>query len=105
MRPSGQSGAIADPTRLNYIVEWQGVGDSLRLDPDRARRDQGHAALAKPACDASVANDGCGRGIADDDSGALAAAMFELRQDGRIGEAKPGRRPRTGSATNFPQAT
>ena len=104
MRPRGQSRAIADPTCLDDIVEWQGVGDALRLDADRARRDQGHPALAKTARDASVANDGRGRGVADHDSGALATAMFELRQDGRIGEAKPGRRPRSGSASNFPQA-
>ena len=104
MRPGGQSRAIADPPRLNDIVERQGVGDALRLDADRARRNQGHPALAKPARDTSVANNGCGRGIADNDSGALAAAMFELRQDGWIGEAKPGRRPSSGGTADLPQA-
>ena len=87
MRPRGERRAIADPPRLDHIVERQVVGDALRLDPDGSRRDQRHLALAKAARNARISNDGCRSGIADDNSRALAAAMFELRKECRIGEA------------------
>jgi hypothetical protein len=87
MRPRGRGRAIADPPRLDHIVEWQVVGDALRLDPDGSRGYQRHLALAKAARNARISNDGCRSGIADDNSRALAAAMFELRKECRIGEA------------------
>ena len=59
-------------------MEWQIVGDALGIDPERARRDQGHLRLAETASGAIVADQRFGTLVGQNLAGAVALAVLEL---------------------------
>ena len=104
MRFGSERRTIADPPRLDYVIEGQFIRDALSLDPDRSRRDQSHLALTEPSRDAGVANDRRWRRVAHHDAGALTAAVLELCEKGRICNAQPRWPFCARSSAHFPHA-
>ena len=63
---TGKTSAIPDSSRLKHIMERRIVGNALRLDPKRPRRDQLDRRLAERAAGARVMDLGPGLLVADD---------------------------------------
>ena len=74
----GRGRAVADPARLEHIIERQLLRNSLSLDPHRARSNDRQTAFAEIASATAVMDDGRARTAADDVSAAVLVPMFEL---------------------------
>src|SRR6185437_16240330 len=94
--------AIADPTRLDYVIERQLRRNALRGDPQRPRRDHVDFALAEIGRPAAIV-DGHGRALVGEHRPrAIAGPVLELGQSHHIREALADRRLDSRRAAHFP---
>src|SRR5687767_14676128 len=98
------SAAIADPTRLNCVVERVFCGDSLSFDAQRPRGQNGQLGPPEAAAGASVVDFGPRRIVLDHDLRAAVAAVLDPGESGGVGNALANRGAGVGHATDFPQA-
>jgi hypothetical protein len=96
------AGAVAHSPRLENIIERPVAGDSLGFHPKRARSDERKAALSEPAAAAGVVDPRRQTRVANHRSAAACAAMLELSQSLRIGDAQAHRR--ASGARDLPKA-
>src|SRR5688572_26903231 len=81
------SAAIADPARLNGVVERVIRRDSLSLDAQRARCQDGQLGTPETAVGAGVVDLGPPRLVLDHDLSAIVAAVLDAGERGGVGDA------------------
>ena len=91
LNPALMGRAISQPAGVEIIFERRVGRDSLSLHPKRARRQHGDLALPEIAA-ASVMHRRFGPVVANDGPAARRLALFEIREDMRVGKAQAHRR-------------
>ena len=96
--------AVADPVRLQHVIERQPAGDALGADPQRTRRDHLDFAMPEPFAAAAIVDGGRAARSLEHLGGAIGPAMFEPGECRNVRNALVKRRFGSRSAADFPQA-
>src|SRR6185503_5838061 len=96
--------AIADPARLQNVIERKLVGDALSRDPKRPRSDHVDLALPEIRRPAAVVDDGRGPFGGEHRPRTIARPVLELRERQYVRETLPDRRLVSRRSADLPNA-
>ena len=95
---------IVHAAGLKHIIERQAAGDSLRLNPERPRRDHVHFAVPEPCGTTDIFDDASVSGLAHCPRAAILGSMLEPRKNCDIADALADGRCRARYAADLPKA-